>query len=127
MTNRGLTEEDTRDRQMAKLSFGWRKTTVEWTSLRWLWSSHFILSSFFSVSSFPFSLFLLPLLHLPHCILRLIIFLFSWFSSSLQHQSRCHDLEAWRFKLESPVLLIRHLWTLLVQNSWLLSSCSRNC
>jgi hypothetical protein len=62
---------------------------------------------FFSVFSFPFSLFLLPLLYLPHCILRLIIFLFSWFSSSLQHQSRCHGLEDWRFKLESPVLLNR--------------------
>jgi hypothetical protein len=22
---------------MAKLSFGWRKTTVEWTNLRWWW------------------------------------------------------------------------------------------
>jgi hypothetical protein len=33
MTNHGLTEDDTRDRQMAKLSFGWRKTTVEWTNL----------------------------------------------------------------------------------------------
>jgi hypothetical protein len=32
MTNHGLTEEDTRDRQMAKLSFGRRKATVEWTS-----------------------------------------------------------------------------------------------
>jgi hypothetical protein len=24
---------------MAKLSFGWRKTTVEWTNLRWWWWS----------------------------------------------------------------------------------------
>jgi hypothetical protein len=38
MTNHGLTEEDTKiQRQMAKLSFGWRKTTVEWTNLRWWW------------------------------------------------------------------------------------------